>query len=57
MMMDKVEKEALKAIVQILLGLGSLIAGITLISLGTNLYIGLGVFFLIMYYNSTRGEK
>jgi hypothetical protein len=57
MLMDKVEKEALKAIVQILLGLGSLIAGITLISLGTNLYIGLGVFFLIMYYNSTRGEK
>jgi hypothetical protein len=57
MMMDKVEKEALKAIVQVLLGLGSLIAGITLLSLGTNLYIGLGVFFLIMYYNSTRGEK
>jgi len=57
MMMDKVEKEALKAIAQILLGLGSLIAGITLLSLGTNLYIGLGVFFLIMYYNSTRGEK
>jgi hypothetical protein len=57
MLMDKVEKEALKAIVQILLGLGSLIAGVTLISLGTNLYIGLGVFFLIMYYNSTRGEK
>ena len=55
--MDKVEKEALKALVQIAAGLLSLIAGITLISLGTNLYIGLGVFFLIMYYNSTRGEK
>jgi hypothetical protein len=52
--MMNVDKEAMKAIVQILLGLGSLVAGITLISLGTNLYIGLGVFFLIMYYNSTR---
>jgi hypothetical protein len=57
MMMDKVEKEALKAVMEIVIGLGSLIAGVTLISLGTNLYIGLGVFFLIMYYNSTRGEK
>jgi len=55
--MDKVEKQALKAVMEIAIGLGSLIAGITLISLGTNLYIGLGVFFLIMYYNSTRGEK
>lgn len=55
--MDKVERETLKAIVEILLGLGSLIAGITLLCLGTNLYIGLGVFFLIMYYNTTRGEK
>ena len=48
------EKDALKAIVQILLGLGSLVAGIVFIGLGTNLNIALGVFFLIMYYNSTR---
>ena len=52
--MDKSSKEALKAVMEIVMGLGSLIAGITLISLGTNLYIGLGVFFLILYYNSTR---
>jgi len=52
-----VEKEALKAVVEILIGLGSLIAGVTLLSLGTNLYIGLGVLFLILYVNSTRGEK
>jgi hypothetical protein len=57
MVMDKAEKEVIKAIMEIVIGLGSLIAGITLLSLGTNLYIGLGVFFLIMYYNSTRGEK
>ena len=50
-------KEALKVVVEILISLGSLIAGITLLSLGTNLYIGLGVFFLIMYYNSTRGDE
>jgi hypothetical protein len=50
------DKAVLKAIVEIVISLGSLIAGVTLISLGTNLYIGLGVFFLIMYYNSTRGE-
>jgi hypothetical protein len=52
--MDKVENDALKAIVSILLSLGSLVAGITLLSLGTNLYIGLGVFFLVLYFNSTR---
>jgi hypothetical protein len=57
MKMDKADKEVIKAIMEIVIGLGSLIAGITLLSLGTNLYIGLGVFFLIMYYNSTRGEK
>lgn len=48
------EKDALKAIMSILLSLGSLVAGITFIGLGTNLNIALGVFFLIMYYNSTR---
>jgi len=55
--MDKADKEVLKALAQIAAGLLSLIAGIVFISLGTNLYIGLGVFFLIMYYNTTRGEK
>lgn len=48
------DNDALKAIAQILFGLGSLIAGIVFIGLGTNLNIALGVFFLIMYYNSTR---
>ena len=48
------DKEALKVIAQILLGLGSLVAGIVFIGLGTNLNIALGVFFLIMYFNSTR---
>jgi hypothetical protein len=41
---------------EIAIGLVSLIAGITLLSLGTNLYIGLGVLFLILYINSTKGE-
>ena len=55
--MDKADKEVIKAIMEIVIGLGSLIAGITLLSLGTNLYIGLGVFLMIIYYNSTRGGK
>jgi hypothetical protein len=54
--MDKQNKAFLKILAEIAISIGSLIAGITLLSLGTNLYIGLGVFFLIMYYNSTRGE-
>jgi hypothetical protein len=54
--MDTPDKTVLKAIMEIVIGLGSLIAGITLLSLGTNLYIGLGVLFLILYINSTKGE-
>jgi hypothetical protein len=54
--MDK-DKELMKALVAIALSFGSLVAGITFIGLGTNLYIALGVFFLIMYYNSTRGDE
>jgi hypothetical protein len=49
--------EFIKALGAMVLSLGSLVAGITLIGLGTNLYIALGVFFLIMYYNSTRGDE
>ena len=52
--MDKATQEAIKGLVQIALGFGSLIAGLVFIGLGTNLYIALGVFFLIMYGNSTR---
>ena len=54
--MDK-NNEFLKALGAIALSLGSLVAGIVCIGLGTNLYIALGVFFLIMYYNSTRGDE
>jgi hypothetical protein len=54
--MDKQDKAILKVIAEIVISLGSLVAGITFIGLGTNLYIALGVFFLIMYYNSTRGD-
>lgn len=49
-------KPLIKALCSILLGLGSLVAGITFIGLGTNLYIALGVFFLIIYNNSTKGD-
>jgi hypothetical protein len=48
------EKDVMKALVEIALGLGSLIAGIVFLGLGTNLYLALGVFFLIFYINSTR---
>ena len=51
------KKAILVVVMEIAISLGSLIAGITFIGLGTNLYIALGVLFLIMYYNSTRGEK
>lgn len=44
----------MKAVVSILLSLGSLIAGLVFLGLGTNLYIALGVFFLLIYINSTR---
>ena len=54
--MDKDKKTILVVLFEILISLGSLIAGITFIGLGTNLYIALGVLFLIMYYNSTRGD-
>ena len=54
--MDK-DKTILKVIAEIVISLGSLIAGIVFIGLGTNLYIALGVLFLIMYYNSTRGDE
>ena len=54
--MDKADKEVLQALVQVAISLLSLIAGVVFIGLGTNLYIGLGVLFLIMYFNS-RGEK
>ena len=53
--MDK-NTEFLKALGAIALSLGSLVAGIVFIGLGTNLYISLGVFFLIIYYNSTRDD-
>ena len=52
--MDKVTQEAIKGLVQIALGLGSLIAGLVFLGLGTNLYIALAAFFLICYVNSTR---
>ena len=55
--MDKQDKAFLKVLAEIAIPLGSLIAGIVCIGLGTNLYIALGVFFLIMYYNSTRGDE
>lgn len=48
------DKELLNALGAIALSLGSLVAGITLIGLGTNLYIALGVFFLILYHNSSK---
>jgi hypothetical protein len=48
------DKDVTKAIASILLSLGSLIAGLVFIGLGTNLNIALGVFFLLMYINSTR---
>jgi hypothetical protein len=51
--MDK-DNDVMKALVSVALSIGSLIAGITLLSLGTNLYIGLGVLFLVLYFNSTR---
>ena len=51
--MDK-DKDAAKAVVSILLSLGSLIAGLVFLGLGTNLNIALGAFFLILYINSTR---
>jgi hypothetical protein len=54
---DDKDKELMKALVAIALSFGSLVAGIVFIGLGTNLYIALGVFFLIMYYNSTRGDE
>jgi hypothetical protein len=48
--------EFLKALGAVAFSLGSLVAGIVLIGLGTNSYIALGVFFLIMYHNSTRSD-
>lgn len=48
------DSDVIKALVTVVLSLGSLIAGLVFIGLGTNLYIALGVFFLIMYINSTR---
>ena len=48
------DKDVMKAIVSILLSLGSLIAGLVFLGLGTNLNVALGVFFLLMYINSTR---
>ena len=48
------EKDAMKAVVSIVLSLGSLIAGLVFLGLGTNLNIALGAFFLICYINSTR---
>lgn len=45
-----------KVLAEIALSLGSLVAGIVFIGLGTNLNIALGVFFLILYYNSTRKD-
>jgi hypothetical protein len=40
--------------VSVALSLGSLIAGLVFLGLGTNLNVALGVFFLLMYINSTR---
>ena len=48
------QDDAIKALVQIMLSLGSLIAGLVFLGLGTNLYIALAAFFLICYINSTR---
>ena len=48
------DNDVMKAIVSIILSLGSLIAGLVFLGLGTNLNIALGVFFLLMYINSTR---
>ena len=50
----KMDNDAMKAVVSIVLSLGSLIAGLVFLGLGTNLYIALAAFFLIMYVNSTR---
>lgn len=47
-------KEVAQALLSVAISLGSLVAGITLIGLGTNIYIALGVFFLIMYHNSSK---
>ena len=52
--MNDNDNEVMKALGAVALSLGSLIAGITLIGIGTNIYIALGVFFLIMYHNSTK---
>jgi hypothetical protein len=43
-----------KVLAEIALSLGSLIAGLVFLGLGTNLNIALGVFFILMYINSTR---
>jgi hypothetical protein len=48
------DKEVAQALLSVAISLGSLIAGVTLIGLGTNIYIALGVFFLIMYHNSSK---
>lgn len=48
------DNDVMKALVSIATSLGCLVAGIVFIGLGTNLNIALGVFFLIMYINSTR---
>ena len=53
--MDKNDSFA-KALAEIFLSLGSLIAGLVFLGLGTNLNIALGVFFLLMYINSTRRD-
>jgi hypothetical protein len=54
--MNDNDNEVGKALWAVAVSLGSLVAGITLIGAGTNIYIALGVFFLIMYYNSTQEE-
>jgi hypothetical protein len=51
---NHMSKETIKALTEVAISLGSLIAGVTFIGLGTNLYIALGVFFLVLYYNSTQ---
>jgi hypothetical protein len=48
------DNDVTKALVSVVLSIGSLIAGLVFIGFGTNLNIALGVFFLLMYINSTR---
>ena len=47
--------EMLKALGSMAFSLGSLIAGVVFIGLGTNAFVATGVLFLILYVNAQKG--